>query len=183
MSPRPFDPRALDVEAFATQGAELSGDWPQRDLPRLLSAMHEGGCGAETAVVWRAGGERAPPRGRQPRTWLRLALATHVVLTCQRCLGALDVALDIERRFGFVAGEDEAAALDAETDDDVLALARTLDLRELAEDELLLALPLVPMHDGCSPPPVPGDDAAGDALEAVPEHPFAALAALKRGAH
>ena len=183
MSPRPFDPRALDIEAFAAQGGGLSGDWPQRDMPRLLSATHEGGSGAATAVAWRASGERTPPRGRRPQTWLRLALATHVVLTCQRCLGPLDVALDIERRFGFVAGEDQAAALDAESDDDVLALARTLDLRELGEDELLLALPLVPMHGGCSPPPVLGDDAAGDTPEAAPEHPFAALAALKRGAH
>ena len=180
MSPRPFDPRALDVEAFAAQGGALSGEWPQREMPRLLSVAHEGVAGAETVVVWRADAERAPLKGRQPQIWLRLALATPVVLTCQRCLGPLDVTLDVKRRFGFVVGEDEAAALDAETDDDVLALARTLDLRELAEDELLLALPLVPMHSECSLPATPGD---GEPPGAAREHPFAALAVLKRGAH
>ena len=44
----------------------------------------------------------------------------------------------------FVRGEDAAAELDAESDFDVLTLTRSLDLRELVEDELLLALPLVP---------------------------------------
>ena len=180
MTSRPFDPRALDVAAFAAQGGALHGAWMQRDMPRLLSATHEGGSGADNAVDWRAAGERTPPRGSLPQTWLRLTLSTRVVLTCQRCLGALDLAIDAERRFGFVEGEAEAAALDAESEDDVLALERTLDLQSLAEDELLLALPLVPMHDACEAPPVRSE---GDEAEVAPEHPFAALAALKRAEH
>ena len=183
MTSRPFDPRALDVAAFAVQGGALHGAWRQRDMPRLLSATHDGGSGADNAVDWRAGGERTPPRGSLPQTWLRLALSTRVVLTCQRCLGALDLAVDAERRFGFVEGEAEAAALDADSDDDVLALERTLDLQSLAEDELLLALPLVPMHDACEAPLVRGEGGEGDEAEAAPEHPFAALAALKRAGH
>jgi len=59
----------------------------------------------------------------------------------------------------------------------VLALPRVLDLRELIEDELLLAEPLVPLHDVCPDPlPSPTDDDA----ELAAEHPFAALGALKR---
>ncbi len=58
----------------------------------------------------------------------------------------------------FVAGgEEAAAALDAESDDDVLALESSLDLHALVEDELLLALPLVPRHDEC-PEPLPVRD-------------------------
>ena len=34
----------------------------------------------------------------------------------------------------------------------MLALSRALDLRELVEDELLLALPLVPRHEVCPEP-------------------------------
>ena len=64
------------------------------------------------------------------------------------------VPLHAERRIFFVDGEDAAAALDAESEDDVLALTPALDLAELVEDELLLALPLVPRHEQC-PEPLP----------------------------
>ncbi len=90
------------------------------------------------------------------------------------------LALEAERRIFFVEGEEAAAALDAENEDDVLALAPALDLKELVEDELLLALPLVPRHEVC-PEPLPRalveDDPAGEPAD----HPFAALAALKQG--
>jgi hypothetical protein len=58
-------------------------------------------------------------------------------------------------------------------------------LRELVEDELLLAMPLVPMHAQCPQPiPLAAGDRLGTAAKAAPqqaprEHPFAALAALK----
>ncbi len=87
----------------------------------------------------------------------------------------------VDRALRFVRGEDEAARLDEESDDDVLALAGRLDLAELAEDELILALPLVPMHDACPQPlaadmaPAGADEAAGPARP----NPFASLAALR----
>jgi uncharacterized protein len=63
----------------------------------------------------------------------------------------------------------------------VLALPRWLDLHELVEDELLLALPLVPMHGRCPQalPMAVGVEALETAAEAAPR-PFAALAGLKR---
>jgi uncharacterized protein len=81
--------------------------------------------------------------------------------------------------FGSDGGRPAAAELDADHEDDVLALNRSLDLRSLVEDELLLALPLVPRHDVC-PEPLPLVD---DDENAEPEraNPFAVLAALKRG--
>ena len=67
--------------------------------------------------------------------------------------------------------------MDAESEDDVLAISRSLDVPELLEDELLLALPLVPRHEVCPEPlPVPEE-----APEEKAPHPFAALAALKKG--
>ena len=61
----------------------------------------------------------------------------------------------------------------------LLALPPTLDLIELLEDELLLALPLVPRHEAC-PEPLPmsaGEVSEGEADDEP--HPFAALAALR----
>ena len=84
------------------------------------------------------------------------------------------------RRIFFVEGEEAAAALDAETEDDVLALTPTLDLLALVEDELLLALPLVPRHEVCLQP-LPRALVDDDPAVASADNPFAALAALKQG--
>jgi uncharacterized protein len=87
--------------------------------------------------------------------------------------------LALDRWLRFVEDEAQAAELDAELDDDVLALPRWLDLVELIEDELLLALPLVPRHAVC-PVPLPMALEAETAPAEEAPHPFAALAALKR---
>ena len=77
-------------------------------------------------------------------------------------------------------GEAAAEALDAEIEDDVLALSKSLDLRELVEDELLLALPIVPRHDVCPQPlPLPVDSAPAPEDPTERPHPFAALQRLK----
>ena len=177
---RGFDPRRFDVAAFATAGGELSGDWPLSDLPRVASASVPGAADA-AAVSWQVRGERAKLAGGGAQPALRIVVDAEVSLECQRCLQPMAVPLHVERRLFFVEGEDVAAALDAESNDDVLALTPALDLRPLIEDELLLALPIVPRHESCSMPlpSVLADDATPDDVE---EHPFAALAALKRGA-
>ena len=183
MTQRAHDLRRLDVAAFAAEGAVLEGRWPLADMARLLDSVDgraEANRRAEAA--WRAAGEQTPPRGLAPRVWLHLTASTQVAMVCQRCLGSVTVPLDVDRRFGFVAGEAEAAALDADSDDDVLALERWLDVQALVEDELLLALPLVPRHADCAPPAAIAG-AAPPPDEAVAEHPFAALQALHRKAH
>jgi len=180
MKPRALDPRHLDVEAFSKDAGVLEGDWPLAAMERLADAAHpDAAPGASEAAHWRAEGESRPVKGGAPQAWLHLAASARLSLVCQRCLGPVDTPLQAERSFLFVADEETAARLDAETEDDVLALTRSLDLRALVEDELLLALPIVPRHELC-PEPLPmerGDDAP----EASRASPFAALAALKRG--
>jgi uncharacterized protein len=180
---RPHDPRRLDVAAFAAEGAELTGHWPVDALSRLAEAAAPGMAQTDTqGVAWQARGESITAVGRPPQMWLHLSARARPQLTCQRCLlpVACEIALDTSIRF--VPDEATAERLDAESDVDVLASDRPLDLRELIEDELLLALPLVPRHDPC-PEPLAADPAealpGGGLAEAPAAHPFAALAALK----
>ena len=121
-------------------------------------------------------------RGDAPQLWLHVAAQATLNLECQRCLQPVAVPLDVSRSFRFVHGEATAAELDADSEDDVLALTRALDLHELVEDELILALPLVPRHEVCTQPlAAPGGDP--EPVEERP-NPFAALAALKgQGRH
>ncbi len=175
MTTRPFDPRRLDIERFAAEEATLEGCWPLRDLVRLAETA-AAAPGLDDEVRWHARGERRSARGEEPQTWLHLGASCRLALQCQRCLQPVATDLAVQRELRFVAGEDAATQLDAESDYDVLALSRALDLQELIEDELLLAMPLVPLHEVC-PEPLPFANEEDEAAA----HPFAGLAALRRG--
>ena len=154
-STRDLDPHRLDVGAFAAAGGELAGDWPADRLTRLVAttlAPEDGS--ARSPIGWRASGKRRALAGAGLQPSLSLGADTDVTLECQRCLQPMQVPLHAERRIFFVDGEEAAAALDAECDDDVLALTPALDLANLVEDD-------------------PALDPA--------DNPFAVLAALKRG--
>ena len=175
MSSRQFEPRHLDVRRFAADGAQLSGEWPLRDLKRLSdSASADRPPSADDRVSWHTRGEQGA--GAEPEIWLHLEARTALALQCQRCLAPLHVDVALKRSFRFVVGEAAAAELDLESDEDVLALTRALDLQALVEDELLLALPLVPMHAHC-PEPLP--KAKADRESETVSNPFAVLASMR----
>ena len=178
MTTRDFDPLRLDVAAFATAAGELGGIWPLAQFDRLTEAAVADVLDPTSGqVTWSARGERRAMRGAETQVWLHVEAGTHIPLECQRCLKPVDVPLQVHRSFLFVHGEDAAAQLDTDSEDDVLALTRALDLRELIEDELLLAMPIVPRHEVC-PNPLPV--AIEEEVDEEKPNPFAALAALKR---
>jgi len=175
-----FLARRLDLKSLAEEGAALGGQAPLRDLSRLIAETQ--GRGGESPVTWSATGELRNPGHVHPETWVHLKAHAILSLTCQRCLGAVDVPIAVERSFRFVADEDMAAAQDEQSEEDVLALSRSFDLIELVEDELLMEMPLAPRHESC---PVPVKLAAADedfdAAGAQRENPFAVLGRLKPG--
>ena len=187
MKSKPFDPLRLDVEAFARAGARLEGDWPLLELPRLAQGAHAEAAAASPSgdrlVAWSVEGRTLQRTGAPIEVWVDLQAAATVSLECQRCLQPVATPVRLERSFRFMPDEQQAAELDSESDHEVLVLSRNFDLRELVEDELILALPLVPRHEVC---PVRLTDPSGLARpegEETPArpNPFAALAVLKRG--
>jgi len=187
-----FNPLRLDVAAFARAGGELAGQWPSIELPRLFEGTAGPADGADQPVVWSAQGLTKTVIGSPAEVWLKLQASGVVWLECQRCLQPTRVDLVVDRSIRFVASEEEAARLDEEGEDDVLAMTRTLNLAELVEDELILALPVVPRHEVCREPlpqayPSEGDEhaATAEVADAFTEpgrrNPFAVLASLKRG--
>lgn len=177
---RPHDALRLDVAAFIADGEALSGSWPGEQLQRLADLQAPPQDTPLADVAWQAQGERRAVTGGEAELWLALRAQAPVWLTCQRCLQPMAQPLDVDQRIRFVHGEARAEALDAEIEDDVLALSKSLDLRALVEDELLLALPIVPRHGVC-PQPLPVALGSVPAPDDVPEpaHPFAALQRLK----
>jgi uncharacterized protein len=68
-----------------------------------------------------------------------------VPLVCQRCLGAMRLSVDTRSRVMLIGAEGEADTVPAGVET-VLALEKRISVRELVEEELLLAVPLVPLH-------------------------------------
>jgi len=177
---RPHDALRLDVSAFIAESAPLAGCWPGASLQRLAELQTPPQDVQLAGVDWTALGARVPVTGGEAELWLHLRAQTPAWLTCQRCLQPFTTPLEVDRRLRFVRGEAQAEALDAELEDDVLALSKSLDLRELVEDELLLALPIVPRHGVCPQPlPVPLGESPAPEDAPARENPFAALQRLK----
>ena len=172
--------RRLDLKAFALSGSEMMEHDSLSKYERLMQETKA--LGADFAVEWVARGALRPGANGQDQVWLHLTVGASVPLTCQRCLGPVDVALSIDRDFRFVGDEKTAETEDDESEEDVLVLSRDFDLQSLIEDELLMALPLVPRHETC--PKTVKLEAVDPDFEAVaPEkaNPFAILAKLQGG--
>ena len=156
-----LQPAAIDGLAFARSAGVLKGRLGMESLPRLAQS----GCSGSVVDFVLTGeiNERGKPG-------LRLAVDGSVRLQCQRCLGNLDLSLRLEARLGLAAGEAEILA--ADDDMERVVAGREMRVAALVEDEVLLALPMVPKHEQCSA-------AAGLGADTKPSA-FQALATLKK---
>lgn len=175
---REFSPDRLDVNSFAAEGAELHAEDLVSGYRRLAAELAS--PAVDAAVTWEAIGEQRSGASGGSAPWLHLSADAVVPLVCQRCLTPVQIDLHVDRWFRFVADEATAEAEDDGSEEDLLVAARDFDLRSLIEDELLMEIPVTPVHQVC---PVPVQLSAQDddfgASEANKPNPFAALGALR----
>ena len=156
--------RINDAFAFARDSRVLEGTLAIAELGRLQDLL----AGTDGMLAWRLDGfpgERGEPL-------LRLTVAGRLALACQRCLEAVAFDLDIDSLLEIVPAGTELSQDELEDDTrDFLPVERELDVAELVEDEILLALPVAPRHEKCG---LPGAAGAGERI-----NPFAALAGLR----
>ncbi len=181
----------LDVAGLAAANGYLKSDDLLQKYERLKqeSCRLEAELTGEEKIVWQATGELVDNAGEngkiKPQVWLHVIAQTHLPQTCQRCLGEVSTFLEVERSYRFVADEATAEAQDDACEEDLLAISREFNLLALIEDELLMALPQVPLHDVC--PVQPKMAAVDDDFESGADangvagkpNPFAVLASLK----
>ena len=156
--------RITDAFRFAKEGRVLEGTLPLSALERLhdLLAVVEG------EIIFRLEGSR----GARGEHLLQLVVTGTLPLACQRCLKAVPYDLDVDSLLELVPEGAELSQDELEDDTrDFLPVAKELEVAELVEDEILLALPVAPRHEKCG---LPG---AADAGERI--NPFAALSGLK----
>lgn len=175
-----LDPQHLDLLSFAREGAALSGEGALTAWPRLFEEQF-GVDVLAGPVLWHLQGRSVPKLGHGDEIWLDLNAEVSLPMQCQRCLSPVLTKVLAQQSFRFVADEATAAALDDEAEEDILVISRDFDALALVEDELILSLPLVPLHDTC--PEVLPTTAVDPEFEMAAErpNPFGVLAGLKKG--
>ena len=167
-------PDRIEPIKLAQTGQTLSGQSQGAALSRWAESSAD--PVRSGPVDWKAHFKlRTDGAGREV-AWMNLHAQAGLQLVCQRCLLPMDWRQQLERQYRFVATESQALELDADTEEDLLALDQPLDLLALVEDELIMDLPMVPMHEEC-PKPVRLTTQTPDFVEAPPV--FSALAGLK----
>ena len=153
-APTPYRADKLDVRQFARDQATLQGQNSLNDFERLREEVFglDDAAIAALQVTWQAEGIWKALRGGAAETRLHLQARLELPLQCQRCLSAVQECLEVDREFLFVSTEAQAEELDESSEVDVLVASKAFDLLELVEDELLMALPLVPRHPECDLP-------------------------------
>jgi len=166
MYARPF----IDSLDFARNGSEMSGEVPVGKMVRLL-VMLESQLGGINYTI-RGGLDKLD------NPVLDVSIDGSCQLRCQRCLNAMNHAIRIDTRLllldqASLDALDDSAASGEEEFDSILADAH-LDVLNLLEEEILLALPIAPKHKQ-------GACQAADSQVAQKEemNPFATLAKLK----
>ena len=129
-------------------------------MPRVLDLLDKPGPDDEIGFEISAGLEKLSGAG----DIVRLAVRVHgsVPMTCQRSLKRYRQPIDSHSSVAVVASEDQLSALPEDLEPKLVPKGR-LKLVELVEDELLLALPLVPRDPDSSPVVHAGDSFEGAA--------------------
>lgn len=177
-----FSPRHLDVVQFGKSQGQMRGHTPLAQLSRLLQDLEVVPRDADEpyGIEWEASGWVVEGTGGQAdQSWMRLVAKALVPQICQRCTGLVNFPIELDYQYRFVATEKEAMEQDEWAQEDVLVLSKAFDLVQLIEDELLMAMPIIPRHERCDVSlPMQVADAAFQGDEPVP-HPFDALKAIK----
>jgi uncharacterized protein len=165
MSHQPAHQPVIDGFEFASAGATKQGVWPLADFPRLADvlARDEGEVDYEISGV----------RDERGRPSLRLKVSGTLLLRCQRCLEPMPFEVKTDETLVLAATLDEIHAEPASTAaPDRVVAAKEMALRDLIEDELILAVPYAPRHESCT--------AAAAGVESEKVSPFAGLRGLMR---
>ncbi len=168
-------PATIDPIQLAERGARLTGTLPLKSMPRLAQASLDGAGDVHVDLSFERGdGEKV--------FLMHGALRVRLHATCQRCLEGMD--LDLEASPWLILTRSGPPQDMLGDDPDILVADKPLLLSALVEDELLLALPMVPMHElgECPAKVYIAEKAVSEIKDVEPgkKSPFAVLSRLKK---
>ena len=158
----------IDAFEFCRTNGHREGVTPVSEMTRLAAD-----CANNSGEIsWAIQGGSTP----QGYPTMTLSVAGPVQLVCQRCLAPFDYRIDSSTLLVLGRDDEEADQFEEVLDDDsidVIVGSHAADIRELLEDEALLALPQAPKHEVCP------DTTVLDTLKSEKVSPFAGLKNLK----
>jgi len=167
-------PKEIDPFRFANNGRQLEGELKLADMARLSESLFDNSGVVKVSMQFDVDQTGTPN--------LHGRFETTLLLTCERCMQALEFPVTIDTWLGLVRHEKLAESLAEQYEPWVIEDTDLVDPATVVEDELILALPLVPKHDfDCLPEEAwfAGDKEVEEKPEDKPESPFAVLSALK----
>ncbi len=173
--PKRFTDR-VDPWRLLDQEQVIQGRIRLASMERLSALLRDGG-GKEEASF-----NLSFHRDQARRAVIRCEIRATLILTCQRCLEPMSMPMELDSRLALVRGMDEAEGLPEELDPLMLAEGGLLQLRELVEDEILLAVPDAPKHseEDCVPGQHDYMEVAATENAQAETNPFDILAVLKK---
>ena len=125
---------------FARKSLEIRDTIAHSDLQRakdLLTAETE-------SLRWQLSGEVSADK----KARLHLTITGNIGVPCQRCLEPMIIELNIRSEFVLVKDESEIPSEEDDFEDyDYLVAEADMNVLQLVEDEVLLALPYAPKHE------------------------------------
>lgn len=131
-------PVTIDAIRLADTGAHLAGEIPVKAMGRLRNLCLDGRGKATIELYFERGGKRGLRR-------VRGTITASIRVACQRCLEPMRLTIVAEPSLVVTHGDERATLPKQEAD--VLLADQPVSLSNLVEDELLLAMPMIPMHD------------------------------------
>lgn len=166
-------PDVVDAWRMVSSQRRFRGSLPLRDMLRLRDSLASDAGEAHYDIEF----------GRDELGVARVAVRVEarLPLTCQRTLEEFALPVSVSTQLGLIAHEREEAALPPGFEA-LLVKDNELHLREVIEDELILALPVVPVKPGVDPDAEfeyeTGPEGADE--EPAAPNPFEALAKLRK---
>lgn len=165
-------PKEIDPLRLAQNGLKLTGQLAVTEMPRLLQSLHSNDGMVGIDITFDVDEINTP--------FMRGAFTTTVSMTCERCMKAMQIDLNVHCLLAIVTSERKIEGLAEQYDPWLLESSDDVLLSSVIEDELILALPLVPRHDQAC---VPASEwsSADEMVEDIEEKvsPFAILSTLK----
>jgi len=169
--PKESLPIKLDPFRFADNAIRLHGVLPISQLQRLCLSLYKDEGEIDVNLTFGVDEEGL--------RYVRGHYDTNVVLQCQRCMEPFFYEVIGDFALGIVSGEKEAEQLPSRYDPAIVSDGM-LNMPEVVEDELIVSLPLVPMHNPkqCQVklPLVAGSDRQS---ESEKENPFKVIELLR----
>lgn len=160
-------PQYFEPIRLAERGEAIGGDLVVSQMPRLQQTLHDDSGTVHVHIVCEA--------GQMGAIRIHGRLSTTVKVDCQRCLGAFDLPLNVSVDACAMKGSGSSDDLDLGADVLMLGEDQHVHVASFVEDELILALPLAPLHPAGQCPVTEYQGAETPKRE----NPFAALKTLK----